>query len=298
MVEFKKDYYIGISIAILIIILDIIFLYRTRWFFPVIGVAVTIGWFQIWYDVFTTQKEHREYEGRFLDFVRNFTSALKSGMPVSKAIAHAADNDYGPLSKHVRKLANQVEWSIPLHRALVIFSKATKSDVIKRSVSTVIEAEQSGGNIEDVLESITVSLIEIKKIKETRRASIHNQVLQSYIIFFVFLIVMVIIQNLLLPYIANLGSPGEGGFGGAAIEAIEGMQISATVSFDSFPEFIDSLGGWFVSLQGVFLMLALIQGLFAGLIIGKLSEGEVSAGFKHSLVLMSIAFFIMTLMQG
>jgi archaeal flagellar protein FlaJ len=297
MIKFKKDYYYGIGIGVFIIILDIIFFIRTRWFFPLIGIAFTIGWFQIWYDLFTSQREHKEYEVRFLDFVRNLSSALKSGMPISTAVAHAAENDYGSLNKYVQKLTHQLEWSIPLHKALVNFSKATNNNIIKRSISTVIEAEQSGGNIEDVLESITVSLIEIKKIKETRRASIHSQVIQSYVIFFVFLVVMIIIQNLLIPYIANLRSPGSAGIGGA-VEALQGIQVHATVSFASFYQFITTIKDWFISLNGVFLMLALIQGFFAGLIIGKLSEGDVAAGLKHSLILMTIAFLIITFSQG
>ena len=62
--------------------------------------------------------------------------------------------------------------------------------------------------------------------------------------------------------------------------------------------FIITFFQWLSSLQGIFLMLALIQGFFAGLVIGKLSEGEVLSGFKHSLILMAISFFLMTLAQG
>ena len=66
--------------------------------------------------------------------------------------------------------------------------------------------------MEDVLESITGSLIEIKKIKESRRASVHSQIIQSYIIFFVFIGVMIVIQKLLVPYL--LGTPTGSIFGG------------------------------------------------------------------------------------
>ena len=41
-----------------------------------------------------------------------------------------------------------------------------------------------------------------------------------------------------------------------------------------------------------FLYLLLIQGLFSGLVIGKLSEGDVKSGVKHSFVLMITAFLI------
>ena len=50
--------------------------------------------------------------------------------------------------------------------------------------------------------------------------------------------------------------------------------------------------------QGVFLMLSLIQALFAGLVLGKLAEGDMRSGVKHSLILMTISFFMITLAQG
>ena len=43
-----------------------------------------------------------------------------------------------------------------------------------------------------------------------------------------------------------------------------------------------------------FLFLLITQGFFAGLIIGKISEGNVKAGLKHSFVLVAIAWLIST----
>ena len=43
-----------------------------------------------------------------------------------------------------------------------------------------------------------------------------------------------------------------------------------------------------------FLYLLLIQGFFNGLTIGKLAEGNVKSGIKHSFALMVLSFFIST----
>ena len=43
-----------------------------------------------------------------------------------------------------------------------------------------------------------------------------------------------------------------------------------------------------------FLALLIIQGLFAGLVIGKLSEGNVKAGIKHSFIMIAMAVLIST----
>ena len=58
-----------------------------------------------------------------------------------------------------------------------------------------------------------------------------------------------------------------------------------------------NIGGVTVSqklMDNLFLALMLIQGLFAGLVIGKLSEGFIKAGIKHSVVLMALAYIITT----
>lgn len=308
--KFKSKYLIGISIGAVVILIDTLVFLNTSWFVPLIVVAITIGWVQIWIDFFVENQRQREVETRFLDFVRNLAGAIKSGMPVSRAIIHISKIDYGALAPYVRKLGYQVEWNIPVHKALLLFSNSTRNDVIKRTIATVIEAEQAGGNMEDVLESITSSLIEIKKIKEQRRAGVSSQILQSYIIFFIFIGVMIIIQNMLVPYLVGQNSGESGLFGnfnsGLSLGSVAGTTTSTRgpslvmdveVKYDSIRNFIVTITQWFGSLRGIFLMLTLIQGFFAGVIIGKMAEGDITSGLKHSLVLMTVSFFIMALFR-
>ena len=300
---FEKRHIGGIIIGIGALVIDFIFFLDTAWFIPLIAIAVTMGWSQFWIDYFVNTRRQKELESAFPDFVRNLVGAIKSGMPVGKSLVHVAKTDYGVLTPHVVKLANQVEWAIPVHKALLVFANDTNNGVIKRSIATVIEAELSGGNIEDVLETVTTSVIEIKKIKAQRRASIHSQLVQSYVIFIVFLGVMIVIQNLLIPYIANIESSnieGASSGGGASMTttALSGAIRIVHIDASSLGAFIGSIAAWITSIRGVFLMLALIQALFAGLVLGKLAEGEIRAGVKHSLILMTIAFFVISLAQG
>ncbi len=301
--KFKNNYLIGIAIGSFILLVDLLVFTNTNWFIPLIVLSILIGSGHIWMDFFAENRKQREIESRFLDFVRNLSGAIKSGMPVSKSIIHVSKMDYGALNPYVRKLGYQVEWSIPVHKALLFFSNSTKNDIIKRSIATVIEAEQSGGNMEDVLESITASLIEIKKIKEQRRASVHSQIIQSYVIFFIFLGVMIVVQNMLVPYLMGTGESGgslfsSGGLAtGVGAKSKPSVVMNVEIRFDSFRNFAITLARWFSSLRGVFLMLSLIQGFFAGVIIGKMAEGDITAGLKHSLVLMTVAFLVMNLVK-
>lgn len=300
-----KRHFISLFVGIVALVLNWYFFFDTPWFAPMFIVALSLAWSTYWIDFFIKTQRERELESRFPDFVRNLVGAVRSGMPMAKAIIYVSGSDYGALNPYVKKLANQVEWSIPVHEALHSFAANCESRVIKRAISTVTEAEESGGNIEDVLESVTSSLIEIRKLKETRRASIHGQVVQSYVIFFVFLITMIIVQNFLIPYMSRVQSTPITSLTGANEIEFQASPLSGDVlsqripiDYSTFEAFITSFIDWLQSFHGIFLMLSLIQALFAGLVTGKLSEGDIRSGIKHSLILMTAAFFIVSLSQG
>lgn len=305
--EFKKKHIYGIAAGIIIFVFDFLMIKDSAFFVPLIVISIAVAASQFLLDFFVMSAKQKELERRFPEFVRNLVGAVKSGMPISKALVFVSKTDYGFLSPYVLKLANQVEWSIPVHKALLNFAKETENKVIIRSIATVIEAELSGGSIEDVLESVTTSVIEIKKIKDQRRASIHSQIVQSYIIFIVFLVVMIVIQNLLIPYIARMET-GESGIGGAGItgaatgivrtSALEDVMRDVSFDFSSLGAFFDSFFNWVTSLKATFLMLAVIQGAFAGVVLGKLAEGDLRSGLKHSIILVLLAFVVITLAQG
>ena len=287
--KFGAKHKVSIALGVLLIAADFFFFRDKPWFIPFIAVAVTVAWLPFWLGVLAEKKRQKGLEERFPDFVRNLTGAIKSGMPAAQSVVHISDTDYGALTPYIRKLANQIEWAIPFHKAILNFGRETNNPIIKRALATVIQAEQAGGNIEDVLTSITDSLLQIKRIKEERRSSIHGQVMQSYIIFFVFLGVMMIIQNLLIPYMSKLG--GTEGVNTA-------LTAKVSITFSSAAAFFSSFFAWLVSLHGVFLMMSVIQGFFAGIVLGKLSEGDLTSGLKHSLILGTLAFVIITFAQS
>jgi flagellar protein FlaJ len=87
-------------------------------------------------------------------------------------------------------------------------------------------------------------------------------------IFIVFIVIMLVLEFKILPLVSDLGG-GEG----LAIE---------TKSID--PEEFS---------RPLFYML-LVQSFFAGLVIGKISEGSIKAGIKHSFILLAMTLLITT----
>ena len=106
----------------------------------------------------------------------------------------------------------------------------------------------------------------------------YSLVVEGYIIFFIFLIIMLAVQIKFIP--TMLSTISEAGTGGTSISGFGGAGSVSTEVFGS-----------------LFLGLILIQGFFCGLVIGKLSEGNVKAGIKHSVIITALAYLITTGIQ-
>ena len=278
--KFKSEYWISIILGVLVIVLDFYFLFKpmSRWFKPLLLVGFLIGFLHFFIDFLREGKRQKEIELKFLEFVRTLVETVKSGIPLPQAIYRIASSDFGALTPYVKKLSNRTEWGIPAREALVMFANDTGNYVIKRSVEVVVVAERSGGNIEDVLESVTDSVLQVKRLKDERKESVYTQVIQGYIVYFVFLFIMLMLQLKFLPMLIEMAG---------TLSGIGNVFSSGVVNVEKIQDF-----------SYIFLALILIQGFFAGLIIGKFSEGDVKQGIKHSVILMTIAYLILSIFGG
>ena len=107
------------------------------------------------------------------------------GVPISKSILKVENKDYGSLSPHIKKLANQISLGIPFKRALKTFARDTKNKVINRSTNIIIQAEESGGKIGSILDNVAKGVREIEDVKKERRSSMYGQIIQGYVIFII-----------------------------------------------------------------------------------------------------------------
>lgn len=272
--EVKKIHYIGIGAGLLIIALSFLFK-DTKLFFFIVGMGVLSAILPFVISLIAETRAETEKEEMFLEFTRNLVESVKTGTPISKSIMNLRDKGYGVLGPNVKKLANQISLGIPLNIALEVFAKDVDNKTVSRTIILIGQAERAGGDIGEILEAVAEAVSISDKLKKERKAAISTLVVQGYIIFFVFMIIILIMQFQILPMvsgIAELGSIGSGTF--AEVGATGGEAVDQAAMSNSF------------------LYLLLIQGLFTGLTIGKLGEGGLKAGVKHSFALMLISFVV------
>jgi flagellar protein FlaJ len=224
--------------------------------------------FLIFYGKYRVSKEIEE---QFVVFITDLTESIDSGMTLPIALKHSSRKDYRSLTSHVREINSKVDWGIPFEKALQIFADKVKSTPIKRSVSTIIQTYKVGGKISDTLRAIGQSLVEINKIKQERSASVQSQIVTSYLIFFVFIFILVILKTFLIPALGTMEAP-----------AITDVGSSPSVPIEVYTQ--------------AFVNFILVQGFFAGLATGKMAEGSLVGGLKHSIVLIVIGYTIFSVL--
>lgn len=274
--ELKKIHAIGMGLGLVVIAVALIFFMNTQYLFLFLGIGVVSAVSPFVFSMIRENKISIEKEEMFLEFSRNLVESVKTGTPISKSIINVKDKNYGVLSQHVQKLANQISLGIPLNSALTVFAKDANNKTISRALTLIGQAERAGGDIGEILEAVAEAVSTADKLKKERKAVISTLVIQGYIIFFVFIIIILVMQFQILPMVSGIaevgaatgGSIGGIGIGGAG-ETVDQGDISNS-----------------------FLYLMLIQGFFTGLTIGMLGEGGAKAGIKHSFALMIISFII------
>ena len=163
-----------------------------------------------------------------------------------------------------------------MSRAFQNFANDIDSVVVQRAVTLIQEAENAGGEIDSILDSVAESIYQIEKLKRERKSAVSSLVVQGYIIFLIFVGIMLVMEFKILPLTSGIGSVATIG----SIQSSTGAAAGAGTDVSA------------AQLARPFLYLLLTQGLFAGLTIGKLSEGSLKSGIKHSLILTILAFII------
>ena len=270
---------ISLVVGLVVSLLAILLLKNNDVLYFVLGLSFVIAALPFFVGLILETGAEREKEEMFLEFARDLVENVKAGTPISKSILNVRKKDYGKLNPHVNKLANQISLGIPVKTSFETFARDNNNKTITRAVTIISEAEKAGGQIDDILEAVVKSVSQVEKLKKERRAAMYTLIVQGYIIFMIFIIITLVMQFKILPIATGLGSGGVTGSGGG----LTGFSLGSQGAVATIDELVRP-----------FVWLLLIQGVFVGLVIGKISEGSVKAGLKHSFILATLAILIHT----
>jgi flagellar protein FlaJ len=199
------------------------------------------------------------------DLFRSIVQAQETGMTLPTALEEAAKRDYGPLSRELGKMTVQISWGASFEEALLSFARRVGTVLSLRTVPMIIEASRSGGKVEKVFDPMGKFIQSTLMLEKERKTQTRPYVAIIYVALFVFLFTIVILFK---TFFTN-------------VDGVSLFAMPTTALID---------------LKRVFLHLTLIQGFFGGLVAGKMGEGSISAGLKHSLIMMLLGYVALRLL--
>jgi len=194
------------------------------------------------------------------DLFQSIIQVQETGMSFPQALEEASKRDYGPLTKELKKMVAQMSWGMSFEEAFQAFGKRVDTTLMQRTVPLVIEASKSGGHIEKVFgplgRFIQMTLLSNKE----QRTQTRPYIAIIYVAFFIFIITITLLFKTFFVQMIDL----------------------PVIGFSSLnPEIT----------KRTFFHMTMIQGLFGGLVAGKMGEGAISAGLKHSVILLTCGYF-------
>ena len=126
-----------------------------------------------------------------------------------------------------------------------------------------MEAERSGGTIEQVFDSAYNHVSELLALRRERLGSMRPYTFIIYAAFLVFTLVVILLVSTFFSQMAD-----------QAVE-MAGQEGAVTVPMN------------FAGIQLVFFHMLMIEGSAAGMVAGKMGEGSAKSGLRHSVYLVT-----------
>ena len=223
-------------------------------------------------------KRRLEIEEILPDFLQLTSSNIKAGMTVDRALWYAVRPNFGVLARVIEIVAKETMGGEDLVVALRKFAEKYNSDLLRRSVSLIIEGIESGGEIGGLLIKVAENIEDQKIMKKEMGANV-----TTYVIFITFASiiaapVLFALSGALIEVIHSIaGSLASTGFSGATV----GMSIS-------FGE-----GGVEAGDFRVFAIVSLtITAIFSSMVVSMIKKGNVNEGAKNIPIFVAVSLVL------
>ncbi len=188
------------------------------------------------------------------NFLRDLTEIRKTGLAPEKCIESLSKRNYGEFTKELRKISSELSWGVPLRQVFTGFLGRTKSWLSQIVIFLLVETIDVGGGTISMIEGLARFNHMTQEVEKEKRASTRPYMIVPY-----FAAILLMATTLLTL-----------------------VFVTKTVSIAGNSQ-IDLAG-----ITTVFTVSVIFHSYMIGLVAGKISEESISAGFKHSALLVII----------
>jgi flagellar protein FlaJ len=203
-------------------------------------------------------------EVEFPSFLLDIANSLEIGMSLPSTMESLTHNNYKTLSGEAKKMHIQMTWGENFAEVFERVAEDSGSELIEKTGHEVLATVNAGGELSKVLKGVANSMQDYQDILRERKSQMYENMMTGYLVFLIFLGIVFVLMSQLVPLIqvTPLGVP------------------SATPA----------------EYKIVLFNFTLVEALCIGLIVGKMSEGSITAGFKHMLILATLTVLTFALL--
>jgi archaeal flagellar protein FlaJ len=215
----------------------------------------------------------KQVEASIPRLLRDISESIHSGVTLPKAVEAATAKGYGPLSKELEHVVGLFVLGNSWEDAVMSLTKRIKSPMVARFATILVEANESGGKISDVLDTSVELFSNLEQYKEEQQNNMKPYIYTIYAAIMIFLVISLVVLTQFLGPLAS----------SADIKAGVGNAVSV----------LDI--NYYVS---VLFWASVVESLFAGLIAGKIGDRQYLSGLRHSSVLLVATLLFFNLLGG
>jgi flagellar protein FlaJ len=257
--EKKVAWVVSISLAVIVIITASLTLSGSPLFDEYLLLAVVIAVFPSAVLNYLDYRWKKSVDEHLPDLFRSIVQAQESGIALPQAIEDASKRRYGALTIELKKIASQMSWGMSFEEALRSFTERVDTRLTRQAVPLIIEASHSGGRVERIFEPLGRFVESTLMAKKERHAQTRPYVAIVYVAFFVFLFTIIMLFKTFFIQMGEL----------------------SVIEFALLPP---------EETRRLYFHMSFLQALLGGLVAGKMGEGTMSAGLKHSVILLVVGY--------
>lgn len=206
-------------------------------------------------------------------FIRDITESQKTGLSPEKSIIQATKRkDYGSFSKFLDLMRSQIEWGIPLRRTFENIRKEIRSWFVTVNFAMMVETIEIGGNSTQSLEILSEYSEKERELQVNRR-----ELLKPYIFLAFMWSGLIAVTTTIVSLTTGLTSSMMTTVNNPSLSSVASAPVSSQLN--------------------MFSVGIIIQCWISGFFIGKISEGNLGAGFKHAALLAATAYVSLVISQ-
>ncbi len=264
--EKKVAWFVSVSLAIIVIATALLTPVGSSLFDEYLLLAVIIAIFPSAILDYVDNRWKKSADAHLPDLFRSIVQAQETGTALPQAIEDASKRRYGVLTGELKKMASQMSWGMSFEEALQSFGRRVDTRLTRQAVPLIVDAGYSGGRVEKIFEPLGNFVDSTLMAERERRAQTRPYVAIIYVAFFVFLFTIIMLFK---TFFIQMGE----------LSVLKFALLS--------PE----------ETRRLFFHMSFLQALFGGLVAGKMGEGTMNAGLKHSVILLvagylSLKFFV------